>query len=346
MNYYNEFDKNAAEWLRELISEKLIPEGDVDERSIENVSADDIRGYKQCHFFAGIGGWSLALQLARWPEDKPVWTGSCPCQPFSVAGKQLGTSDDRDLWPAFFRLIEKCQPEFIFGEQVANAVRHNWLDRICADMEGENYAVGSVVLGAHSVGSPHKRQRLYWGAIRMAENPDGWGCGRWTYGNQTRDDWETQTERLGNGISMANNEGERFKKEGEHCHRSEERASLMREFISLADSNEPGLERRESVECARQIPFGENRLESLSPWRSSAFILCRDWKARRVPTESLLFGMADGLPEGVDVRRVTGISESGGFPITTQKEGRAMLLKGYGNAIVPQVAAEFVQAFL
>lgn len=311
MNYYNEFDKNAAEWLRELISSKLIPAGDVDERSIEDVRADDIRGYTQCHFFAGIGGWSLALQLAGWPEDKQVWTGSCPCQPFSVAGKQLGTSDDRDLWPAFFRLIEECRPEFIFGEQVENAVRHNWLDRICADLEGENYAVGSVVLGAHSVGAPHKRQRLYWGGVRVSDT-----------------------------------ESERFKKEGEHCHRSEERTSLVREFISLADSNEQGLERRESVECARQIPFGENRLESLSPWRSSAFILCRDWKARRVPAESLLFGMADGLSESMDGGRAAGISETEGFPLTTQKEGRAMLLKGYGNAIVPQVAAEFVQAFL
>ena len=87
-------------------------------------------------------------------------------------------------------------------------------------------------------------------------------------------------------------------------------------------------------------------MEGVSPWRNSRFIFCRDEKARRAPSESVLFGLADGLPEGMDGSRVTGISETGGFPLTTQKEGRAMLLKGYGNAIVPQVAAEFIRAFI
>lgn len=66
---------------------------------------------------------------------------------------------------------------------------------------------------------------------------------------------------------------------------------------------------------------------------------------RRIPAESLLFGVADGIPEGVDGGGTCRISEEGGFPLTTRKEGRAMLLKGYGNAVVPQVAAEFVMAF-
>lgn len=310
MNYYNEFDQNAAAWLRELISNGLIPAGDVDERSIEDVRADDIRGYTQCHFFAGIGGWSLALQLAGWPEDKPVWTGSCPCQPFSVAGKQLGTSDDRDLWPAFFRLIEKCQPEFVFGEQVANAVRHNWIDRICADLEGENYTVGSVILGAHSVGSPHKRQRLYWGGVCMAEKSDGRRFGRRADGDTNWDDGQIQTQRLGNGIGMADSCG--AERNGSQAYGSDSTSGL------------PGF----------------------SPWDNSAFILCRDWKARRIPAESLLFGLVDGVSESMDGGRVTGVSEIEGFPLTKETEGRVMLLKGYGNAIVPQVAAEFVRSFI
>ncbi|NCA18051.1 MAG: DNA cytosine methyltransferase, partial [Betaproteobacteria bacterium] len=93
MNYYNEFDPKAAAWLRELIKRKLIPHGDVDTRSITEIKPHEIRHYTQHHFFAGIGGWSLALQLAGWPEDRPVWTGSCPCQPFSTAGKGLGAAD-------------------------------------------------------------------------------------------------------------------------------------------------------------------------------------------------------------------------------------------------------------
>ena len=86
MNYYNEFDPYAAQWLRNLIDAGHIPKGEVDSRSIKDVKASDLTGFVQCHFFAGLGGWSHALRLAGWPEDRPVWTGSCPCQPFSAAG--------------------------------------------------------------------------------------------------------------------------------------------------------------------------------------------------------------------------------------------------------------------
>ena len=161
MNYYNEIDPNAAQWLRDLICEGLIPKGDVDERSIVDVRPADLRGYVQCHFFAGIGGWPYALRLAGWPENRPVWTGSCPCQPFSQAGKQRGKADERHLWPVWFGLIKECGPATCFGEQVEAAIGHGWLDGVFADMEGEGYACGAAVIGAHSAGAPHKRQRLY-----------------------------------------------------------------------------------------------------------------------------------------------------------------------------------------
>lgn len=167
MNYHNEFDPQAAQWLRNLIASGLIPAGDVDERSIEDVRPNDLRGYTQCHFFAGIGGWPLALDLAGWPRDMPAWSGSCPCQPFSAAGKGDGFADERHLWPAWFHLIRECRPNVVFGEQVASAIRHGWLDLVSADLEAEGYAVGGAVLGAHSVGAPHIRQRLYWVADSM-----------------------------------------------------------------------------------------------------------------------------------------------------------------------------------
>ena len=183
MNYYNEFDPQAAQWLRNLIAAGLIPAGDVDERSIEDVIPNDLRGYTQCHFFAGIAGWSLALDLAGWPRDRPVWTGSCPCQPFSSAGKGNGFADQRHLWPAWLHLIRQCKPGAVFGEQVASAIRHGWLDLVSADLEAEGYAVGAGVLGAHSVGAPHIRQRLYWmadstGARGRARQPMGERAGR------------------------------------------------------------------------------------------------------------------------------------------------------------------------
>ena len=127
--YYNEIDPYAAQWLRNLIDNKLIASGDVDERSIRNVAATDLHGYTQCHFFAGIGVWSYALRLAEWPDDRPVWTGSCPCQPFSAAGKKGGFDDDRHLWPVFHRLIAECRPPVVFGEQVASKDGLGWLPR-------------------------------------------------------------------------------------------------------------------------------------------------------------------------------------------------------------------------
>ena len=143
----------------------------IDSRSIKDVRASDLSGFSRCHFFSGIAGWEHALRIAGWDPRRPVWTGSCPCQSYSVAGKQKGDADDRNLWPDWFRLIRECRPDTIFGEQVANAIRHGWLDGISSDLEGEGYTVGAVVLGAHSVGASHQRQRLYWVAHRaMADD--------------------------------------------------------------------------------------------------------------------------------------------------------------------------------
>ena len=165
--YYNEHEPYCAAWLRNLIAAGQIASGDVDARDIQDVTPDDLTGYTQCHFFAGLGGWSYALRLAGWPDDRPVWTGSCPCQPFSAAGKRAGTDDPRHLWPEWVRLIRKCRPVTAIGEQVASAIAHGWLDGVSADLEAEGYTVGAVVLGAHSVGAPHIRQRLWWVAERV-----------------------------------------------------------------------------------------------------------------------------------------------------------------------------------
>jgi DNA (cytosine-5)-methyltransferase 1 len=171
--YYNDNDPFVCAWLRNLIAAGHLPAGDVDERPIEQVQASDIFGYEQCHFFAGIGGWALALQLAGW-GDRPVWTGSCPCQPFSAAGKQKAHADDRHLWPAWFRLIAERRPHTVFGEQVSAAIDSGWLDAIAADLESEGYAVGPVVLGAHSLGAPHVRNRLFFVAALPDPNGSGW----------------------------------------------------------------------------------------------------------------------------------------------------------------------------
>ena len=167
--YYNENDPQAGAWLRELIKAGAIAPGIVDERSIEDVRPDDLREFTQCHFFAGIGVWSYALRQAGWPDDKPVWTGSCPCQPFSAAGKGNGFADERHLWPAWFHLISQCQPSVIFGEQVGSKDGLTWLDLVQTDLEAAHYALGAVDLPAAGVGAPHIRQRLWFVAERAAD---------------------------------------------------------------------------------------------------------------------------------------------------------------------------------
>jgi DNA (cytosine-5)-methyltransferase 1 len=159
--YYNETDPYAARWLRNLIAAGHIADGDVDERSIEDVRPDDLRGYTQCHFFAGIGVWSYALRLAGWPDDKPVWTGSCPCQPFSAAGKGIAFADERHLWPDWFYLIEQCRPTTVFGEQVASKDANPWIDLVSSDMEGLAFAFGAIAFPSAGVGAPHIRDRTY-----------------------------------------------------------------------------------------------------------------------------------------------------------------------------------------
>lgn len=171
--YYNEIDPFAATWLRELIKAGAIAPGDVDERSIEDVVPADLEGYTQCHWFAGVGVWSYALRRAGWPDERPVWTGSCPCQPFSAAGKRTGTADERHLWPAFFHLISQCRPVTVFGEQVASPDGLMWFDIVSSDMEGAGYACGAVDICAAGVGAPHIRQRLYWVAQSVRERSGG-----------------------------------------------------------------------------------------------------------------------------------------------------------------------------
>ena len=159
MNYYNDNEPFVCRWLENLIMFGHIPNGIVDCRPIQEITPHDLKGFTQCHFFAGIGGWSFALELAGWATDRPVWTGSCPCQPFSKTGKGKGTQDERHLWPEWYRLISIHKPPVLFGEQVAGA--SIWLDMVLTDLETCGYACGTANLPACSVGARHERERIW-----------------------------------------------------------------------------------------------------------------------------------------------------------------------------------------
>lgn len=328
--YYNEFDPNAAAWLRELIADGLIAPGDVDERSIIDVSANDIKGYGQCHWFAGIGGWSYALRLADWPDDKPVWTASLPCQPFSTAGKQLGKQDERHLLPYFLELVKKCKPDTIFGEQVERAIGHGWLDDLQTNMEAEGYAVGHVVLGAHSIGSAHIRQRLYWVADSISEQREQQPNERSTslFGTSIQSeecvsrpcDMGTAFSRLGISNSTGSQQRIETTETARHRNTTEPAGGVNR----MADTNG----KQDNATNAGGFYF-ESRGNSDIEW-----LYCRDGKYR--PIESGIKPLVDGVPRGM---------VHSGDPRNTQ-EARAMRLKGYGNAIVPTLAAEFIKSYM
>ena len=167
--YYNEIDPFAAQWLRNLIEAGRIAPGIVDQRSIEDVTPNDLHGFTQVHLFAGYSVWSLALRRAGWPDDRPVWTASCPCQPFSAAGKGAGFADERHLWPAAHWLTGQCRPVMVLGEQSSSKDANDWIDLVQTDMESLGYAFGAVAFPAAGVGAPHIRDRAYWMAHASSE---------------------------------------------------------------------------------------------------------------------------------------------------------------------------------
>ena len=328
MAYYNEWEPYPAQWLRNLIKAGLIAPGDVDERSIKDVKPDDLRKYTQCHFFAGIGGWSYALRLAGWADDRHVWTGSCPCQPFSAAGSRKGFADDRHLWPDFYRLIAECKPTVCFGEQVASKDGLEWLDRVRADLESSAYAFGAADLCAAGVGAPHIRQRLYWMADADSTREYEWAPSR---KQSIRNGLREGDERVDfpapdgrqHGAKIAGSNGTRTQPQRarvESCPRSND------DNEGLGNAAAEGLQeqRRE------YIPGGE-RCSGLLGFAVQAGV--PQWNGITVALEC-----KDGY------RRAS--AQPNAFPVAHGVLKRMGKLRGSGNAIVPQVAQAFIEAFM
>ena len=292
--WYNEIDPYAAEWLRRLVRAGRIAPGVVDERDIRNISPDDLKPFTQLHFFAGIGGWSLALRQSGWPDERPVWTGSCPCQPFSNSGKGKAFDDERHLWPAWFALIKARRPATIFGEQVASKPALEWLDLVSADLEAEGYTIGAADLCAAGMGAPHIRQRLWFGATRRLAHTNGAdGPGRMS---DLRPYGEAHARQTANRSAGSGHHGR------------------------LANTDGTGSQRRQRMPGTGQGCAWPHGLADHPQWSDDiSWLWCRDGRWR--PSQSGLCPLADGVPARV---------------------GR---LRAYGNAIVPQVAATFIEAF-
>lgn len=310
-SYYNDNDPKIAQWLRNLVAAGLLPAGEVDGRSIAEVQPSDLAGYAQCHFFAGIGGWPLALQLAGWPPDRPVWTGSCPCQPFSSAGKRLGVTDKRHLWPHLRRLIAECRPSTVFGEQVDGAGGLEWLAGVHADLEALGFAFGAVGLPAASVGAPHIRQRFWWVANssfgsgqQSLTSPDERALQREDGLNPARvADSKRGATDGGPGIDrLAEPDRDEYREEGQ----SGNGAATAVQGIHRAPVSSAWQPRRTGYDW----------------WANARLVPCADGKARRISAEPGDVPLAHGVP------------------------ARLVKLRAYGNAIVVPLAAEFIRAYL
>lgn len=322
--YYNEHDPAAAGWLRELIKRGLIAPGDVDDRDIQEITEHDLASYTQVHLFAGIGGWSYALRLAGWPDDKRVWTGSCPCQPFSCAGKHKGKKDERHVWPWMRYLMFRWHPVVTFGEQVASKDGREWFAGVRANLEALGYVVGASDLCAAGIASPHIRQRIYWVADTECSQPrvresgvqkvEGFGWRRSANGREAGGLADAAPGRFGIDRSASGNAGHADK--------------LRAAFVGLGHTVKPGLERH----AGNGKDGGEPGRYDTGPQRHAA-----------APSSAGDFwSRFDILPfEDEKVRRV----EPGTFPLADGTSGRVGLLRGYGNAIVPQLAAHFIQAY-
>lgn len=327
--YYNETDPYAAQWLRNLIAAGHIAPGDVDERSIEDVHPNDVRGYTQCHWFAGIGVWSLALRRAGWPDDRPVWTGSCPCQPFSAAGQGLGFADERHLWPHWHYLIEWCRPSIVLGEQVASKDADAWIDLVHADMEALVYDFGAVAFPSASIGAPHIRDRAYWVAYAASARLQGGQSA-----GERFDAQQSPVERGGSLGGMGYADGERQGSKRGIFEGAQSELTRRREASRMADAimqqrpygeSEFGHEHDAAGRFEGATAFaglrGDMRPDaSDSPWDAADWLLCRDGKW--LPVEPGTFPLAHGA---------------------TSRVGR---LRAYGNAINAYQAQIFIETVI
>lgn len=365
--FYNEIDPEAAQWLRNLIDRNLIAPGIVDERSIEDITPAELVGYTQVHCFAGIGIWSAALRAAGWPDDRPVWTGSCPCQPFSSAGKGGGVSDERHLWPAWFHLIQHGKPAGVpvFGEQVASDDGLAWLDLVQGDMEASGYTFWPMDLCAAGVGAPHIRQRLFFVAHSQGgRREDGEavvGIGGQIHGSQSE---VIGTMDSGTPILVADANGNELRGGGGRDGDDRETGGAGQEVrlwpstdvldggeaVSVGDTSEPG--RQGKCEVREESDIIREGAELRGPvtksgsvcgfWEGAEWIPCRDpevpgainWR----PIEPGTFPLAPRFTEGVG----RGKSSLGGMA----RRNRNIRIKGYGNSIVKQVATTFIKAFM
>ena len=321
---YNENEPFAIRWLEQLQERNLIPGGKIDGRSITELEPKDCE--PTSHFFAGIGGWAYALQLAGWDPARDVWSGSCPCQPFSIAGKNSefadAIEDKRNLWPIWRELIAECRPSVIFGEQTSSKLGREWLSGVRSDLEALGYAVGAADLCAASVNAPHRRQRLYW----VAHTRHGGDRGR----DGLRDTEAAPIDQTGTDAQSGQGREDQgwlgtldVLTDGSSEYAGHDSVHGLVNPLRGGASN-PDTEAKQGSDGQDFRVSGQTGLSDF--WDDYDIAECQslDGTVQYRRVESGTLPLVDGIPSRL----------------------RTGLIKGYGNAIVPQLAATFIRSFL
>ena len=251
----------------------------------------------------------------NWRTDDIILTGGFPCQPYSAAGKRLGKEDDRHLWPEMLRIIREVQPTWVVGENVYGIISWNEglvFNEVQADLEAEGYEVQPYVLPAVAVNAPHRRDRVWFVAHK-------YGAGLQAQGAELETAGIEQYRKLG-GLT-SHSKSERSRQFASKNQRQQDRRFDNNGTISNASNT--SIKRLQGS----QDKGITQRMRSRSEQQPSRFF-CTDWQ--NFPTQSPICGGDDGLPTELD-----GITFS---------KWRNESIKGYGNAIVPQVALQIFKA--
>lgn len=324
--------------------------------------------------FSGIGGFDLAAERMGWTNvfhcewmDFPrkvlhhywpeatsyvditrtdftlhagqidVLTGGFPCQPYSAAGKRKGKDDDRHLWPHMLRAIREIRPRYVVGENVFGLTTWNGgvvLEEVCADLEAEGYAVQPFIIPAAAVGAPHRRDRVWIVAYCKNIRWDGRECEQRENTNENYSRiYEHRQERCKVGGKF-----ERYSKErnATNTDNNGHPPAKVRQCMGEGDDSNATRSQHavKSARCADKSWHATDspiaRLERSGGTRNRSTISCQQSNWQDFPTVAPICSGDDGLPRELD-----GIT----FP-----KWRNESIKGYGNAIVPQVAMQIFAA--
>jgi DNA (cytosine-5)-methyltransferase 1 len=252
-----------------------------------------------------------------------ILTGGFPCQPYSSAGKRLGKEDERHLWPHMLRVISEIKPTYVVGENVRGLTNWNGgvvFEEVCTDLESQGYEVQPILLPACAVGAPHRRDRIWFIAYNAAySNSRRLERSEEVGRNSINAKWESEFGTATNSDSIRQHE----------CECDNEEQSSKGRINALNDINEnDGQGNVTDTNSSDNKTWTQREvLEQSNRQASNGFINveCRNqWQ--NFPTQSPICGGDDGLPTELD-----GITFS---------KWRNESIKGYGNAIVPQVAYE------